>query len=92
MAEAARKRAEYAKLKIDMEVERTRINATLSALKEETEAETALTAAKFLEASAESEGSKADFWQSAPLYRQMYQNNALRTTSTHTSTPNRQES
>ena len=49
-AEAARARAEYAKRQIDMEVEKTRIEATLNALKEEGEAEAALAAAKVLEA------------------------------------------
>ncbi|XP_077367334.1 uncharacterized protein LOC144010755 [Festucalex cinctus] len=53
IAEAALTRARYAQRRIDMEVEKARIEATLDALKQEGEAEAALAAAEVLEAAAE---------------------------------------
>ncbi|XP_077379067.1 uncharacterized protein LOC144019709 [Festucalex cinctus] len=53
IAEAALTRARYAQRRIDVEVEKARIEATLDALKQEGEAEAALAAAEVLEAAAE---------------------------------------
>ena len=55
-AEAARTKADYTKRQIEMKVERARLDAMLTALQEEGEAESALAAAKALEAAAEGEG------------------------------------
>lgn len=66
-AEAAWKRAEYAKFQIDMRVEWTQIDATLNALKEESVAEAAPAAAKVLEAAAENEGGKGEMAIGPPL-------------------------
>lgn len=51
-AEAACTRAEFAKRQIDMEIEKARTEVTLNALKEEGEAEAALTATRVLESAA----------------------------------------
>ena len=64
-AEAACTKAEYAKHKIDLKVERARIDATLKALNEEGKAKAALAAAEVLEAAAEDGSFKGS--QGAPI-------------------------
>ena len=57
-AEAARTRADYTRRQIEMKVERARLDAMLTAMQEEGEAEAALAAAKALEAAADTETTK----------------------------------
>ena len=57
-AEAARTRADYTRRQIEMKVERARLDAMLTAMQEEGEAEAALAAAKALEAAADIETTK----------------------------------
>ena len=57
-AQAARTRADYTRLQIEMKVERARLDAMLTAMQEEGEAESALAAAKTLEAAAYTEATK----------------------------------
>ena len=57
-AEAARTRADYTRRQIEMKVERARLDAMLTAMQDEGEAEAALAAAKALEAAADTETTK----------------------------------
>ena len=66
-AEAARTKADYTKRQIEMKVERARLDAMLAALQEEGEAESALAAAKTLEAAAETEATKERVSSVSPL-------------------------